>query len=60
MERLLTNTIYQFMFENSDEAILLAQPDGRVYRANPAACEMFQRTEEEICQLGRPCVVDIN
>ena len=31
-----------------------------VYRANPAACEMFQRTEEEICQLGRPCVADIN
>ena len=60
MERLLTNTIYQFMFESSFDAILLTHPDGHVYRANPAACEMFQRTEEEICQLGRPCVADIN
>ena len=60
MERLLTNTIYQFMFESSFDAILLTHPDGHVYRANPAACEMFQRTEEEICQLGRPCVVDMN
>ena len=60
MERLLTNTIYRFLFENSFDAILLTHPDGHVYRANPAACEMFQRTEEEICQLGRPCVADIN
>ena len=59
MERLLTNTIYQFMFENSDEAILLAQPDGRVYRANPAACGMFQRAEEEICHIGRPGLADM-
>ena len=60
MERLITNTIYRFMFESSFDAILLTHPDGHVYRANPAACEMFQRTEEEICQLGRPCVADIN
>ena len=60
MERLITNTIYRFLFENSFDAILLTHPDGHVYRANPAACEMFQRTEEEICQLGRPCVADIN
>ena len=60
MERLLTNTIYQFMFENSYEAILLAQPDGRVYRANPAACGMFQRAEEEICHIGRPGLADMN
>ena len=59
MERLITNTIYRFLFENSFDAILLTHPNGHVYRANPAACEMFQRTEEEICQLGRPCVVDI-
>ena len=60
MERLLTNTIYRFLFENSFDAIMLTHPNGHVYRANPAACEMFQRTEEEICQLGRPCVADIN
>ena len=59
MERLLTNTIYRFLFENSFDAIMLTHPNGHVYRANPAACQMFQRTEEEICQLGRPCVVDI-
>ena len=58
MERLITNEVYWFLFENSFDAILLTHPNGQVYRANPAACEMFQRSEQEICQLGRYIVVD--
>ena len=49
---------YRFIFENSFDAILLTTPDGGVHRANAAACQMFQMTEEEICQKGRACLVD--
>ncbi len=60
MDRLITNEVYRFLFENSFDAILLTHPDGSIYRANPAACEMFQWNEEEICQLGRSGLVDVN
>lgn len=50
---------YKFMFDNSLDAILLASPDGSVYRTNAAACEMFQMTEEELCEAGRSGVLDI-
>ncbi len=48
----------QSLFENSLDAILLTAPDGRIFKANPAACRMFGRSEEEICRLGRDGVVD--
>lgn len=51
---------YRFIFENSYDAILLSSPDGCIYRANAAACEMFQKTEEEICSAGRFGVVDMS
>jgi PAS domain S-box-containing protein len=46
------------LFENSMVGILLTAPDGRVYAANPAACRLFGRTEEDICRLGRSGLVD--
>lgn len=49
---------YRALFENSLEAILLMSPDGSVQAANPAACRMLGRTEEEIVQAGREGVVD--
>jgi PAS domain S-box-containing protein len=49
---------YRALFENSPDAILLTVPDGRVLSANPAACRMFGRTEEEICSLGRAGLTD--
>jgi PAS domain S-box-containing protein len=49
---------YRSLFENSNDAILLTVPDGRILAANPAACRMFGRSEEEICQLGRSGIVD--
>lgn len=60
MDQLITNDVYRFLFENSFDAILLTHPNGTVYRANPVACEMFQRTEEEICRLGRCGVIDVD
>jgi len=44
---------YRSFFENSIDAILLTVTDGRILAANPAACKMFQMTEEEICKAGR-------
>ena len=38
-------------------AILLTVTDGRVLAANPAACKMFQMTEQEICHAGRKGLV---
>ncbi len=48
----------QVIFEHSMDAVLLTAPDGTIFRANPAACQMFLRSEEEICRLGRAGVVD--
>jgi two-component system, cell cycle sensor histidine kinase and response regulator CckA len=46
--------------ETSLDAILLTHPDGSIQAANPAACRMFGRSEEEIIQVGRSGVVDIS
>lgn len=49
---------YRTLFENSLDAVLLTIPDGGILSANRAACRMFDRTEEEICVLGRAALVD--
>jgi two-component system cell cycle sensor histidine kinase/response regulator CckA len=49
---------YRALFENSIDAILLTIPDGRILTANPEACRIFGRTEEEIRHIGRSGVVD--
>lgn len=49
---------YRLLFAMSADAIMLTAPDGQIFHANPAACRMFGRSEEEICRLGRECVVD--
>jgi len=49
---------YRVLFENSLDAILLTAPDGRILRANPAACRLFGRTEDDICRVGRAGLVD--
>ena len=41
------------------DAILLTSPDGRIHSANPAACKLFERSEEEICRIGRNGIADI-
>ena len=49
---------YQAMVKASLDAILLTAPDGRILAANPAACRMFGRSEEELQRIGRAGVVD--
>jgi len=44
---------YRSIFNNCLDGILLTAPDGTILSANPAACRMFGRTEEELCIVGR-------
>ncbi|MFI4940151.1 MAG: diguanylate cyclase [Burkholderiales bacterium] len=53
-----TENFYRAFFEHSMEAMLLTAPDGAIFAANPAACELFGLTEEEICNAGRSGLVD--
>jgi PAS domain S-box-containing protein len=49
---------YRALVDSSIDGILLTAPDGRIFAANAAACEILGRTEEEIRQAGRDGVVD--
>ena len=49
---------YRSLFANSIEAILLTAPDGKILVANPEACRIFERTEEEICRIDRAGLID--
>jgi PAS domain S-box-containing protein len=46
--------------ETSLDAILLTAPDGSIYTANPAACQMFGRSEAEIIAVGRNGILDLS
>ncbi len=52
--------LYKLLFENSGEALLLTDPSGGIYAANPAACAMFGMSESEICSAGRAGIVDVH
>jgi len=49
---------FRMIYENSLDAIFLTSPDGKIYSANPAACQMFGYTEEEFCLGGRDPLLD--
>ena len=55
---MIEDSVYKDIFDNSSEAILFTAPDGRIFSANPAACQMFGMSEEEICKGGREKIVD--
>lgn len=48
------------IFKHSQDAILLTVTDGRILAANPAACRLLERSENEICRLGRNGIVDLS
>jgi len=50
---------YRSLVDHSTDAILLTKPDGSILDANPAACEMFGRSREDILNIGRRGLVDI-
>ncbi|MCL5883844.1 MAG: MEDS domain-containing protein [Deltaproteobacteria bacterium] len=51
---------FRAIFENSMDGALMTTPDGNTLAANPAACRMLGRTEEEVCEAGRAGVVDLS
>jgi PAS domain S-box-containing protein len=51
---------FQSVFENSIDGILFTAPDGRILKANPAACRALDRSEQEICAQGRAGVLDLS
>ncbi len=51
---------FRSLFEHSIDAIVLTDPDGAILAANPAACLLLGRTEQEICAVGRAGVVDLS
>ena len=52
--------LYKLLFENSLDAILLTSPDGSIYKVNPAACRIFNFTENELIKRGRNAVIDLS
>ncbi|MEW6601584.1 MAG: PAS domain-containing protein [Nitrospirota bacterium] len=49
---------YRSMVDNSMDAIFLTAPDGKVFFANQAACDLFEMTAQEIIAGGRDSVLD--
>jgi len=49
---------YRSLFEKSIDAIMLTAPDGSILDANPAACEMFGMSVDDIRRAGRNGLVD--
>ena len=51
-------SLFKEAFENSAEAIFLTEPSGRIFAANPAACVLTGRSEEEVCRVGRAGIMN--
>ena len=49
---------YRLLFEASLDAVMLTAPDGRILSANPAACRLLCRSEEELIAVGRDGIMD--
>ncbi|MDD5475831.1 MAG: PAS domain S-box protein, partial [Syntrophales bacterium] len=55
-----TKEKYRALFNESHDAILSTVPDGSILDANPAACEMFGRSADEIRAVGRNGLMDLS
>jgi PAS domain S-box-containing protein len=51
-------TGFRALFEHSPDGVIVSRPDGTILRANPAACRMLGRTEDELRASGRAGVVE--
>lgn len=51
---------FRALYEHATDGMMLTATDGRVLSANPAACRLLGRTEEEIRRAGRSQLVDQN
>ncbi|HET7441160.1 MAG TPA: PAS domain S-box protein, partial [Terriglobales bacterium] len=53
-------SVYRMALENSFDGLLITSPDGSIQMANPSACRILGRSEEEIRSAGRQGLVDEN
>jgi PAS domain S-box-containing protein len=51
---------YRMLFQHSLDGVLQTTPEGQILAANPAACSMLGRTEQEIIALERRDLVDLS
>ena len=49
---------YENLFNHSLDAVFLAEPNGQILYANPAACELLGYTAEELIAAGRGALLD--
>ncbi|HEY6475731.1 MAG TPA: ATP-binding protein [Polyangia bacterium] len=49
---------YRSLVDHSLHGVLLTTPSGETLAANPEACRMLQRTEQELVRLGRAGIAD--
>jgi PAS domain S-box-containing protein len=52
--------LYELLFQNSLDGLMLTAPDGSIFDANPAACRILGRTRDEILQARREGLVDVS
>lgn len=50
---------FRSLYEHSLDGILLTEPSGKILKANRAACRIFGRTEDELCEAGSNALVDL-
>jgi len=50
--------LYELLFQNSLDGLMLTAPDGKIFEVNPSACRILGRTREEILLAGREGLVD--
>lgn len=55
---MITSTAYEAFFNSVNCACLLTSADGRIFRANLAACEMFGYTEPELKEGSWESIID--
>jgi diguanylate cyclase (GGDEF)-like protein/PAS domain S-box-containing protein len=49
---------YRLLFASSLDGVFLTTPEGGILAANPAACQMFGYSEDELKNLGRAGILD--
>lgn len=57
-DRPQSEPLYEMLFQNSLDGLMLTSPDGAILDANPSACRIFGRTREEIIREGRAGLID--
>lgn len=60
LHNFMSDKYYRYAFENSLSAVLITKPNGVIVSANKTACTMFGRSEEELQQIGRNGIVDLD